>query len=929
MQETTLTPNASVQRQKSLLVVLSILVCFVFLCTASGQNTIGTVAGGPPFNGLALQTAIPNPTGIAEDPSGNIYIASQYSYYVYQLSPTTGVLSIFAGTGVFGFGQDGIPATTSALSSPVAVGVDKNTGNVYIVDGNRIRVVSNGIISTYADVSGANCPNAGNTPPTCGDGGPASQATFFAPQAIYIDGSGNLLIADTTDEEIRFINTGSNPITVAGITIQPGTVNTVAGNGLTCNGPFDACGDGGSATAQGKNGAKIDLPEGVVSDSAGNIYIGDTRDQRIRCVPNVAGGCPNTINNGKTTAGQIWTYAGIGSPVCPGGTSSCGDGGPKLAGKLHNPAGLWLDSANNLYIADQWDNRIRQVTPGVNGLIGTVCGLGTAGFQDGTCPKGVQFYGPLAIIFDAAGNVTIADSGNGLIRQGKISTRAVKTIAGSGTDGDNGPASLANLANPVDVKWDLTGTNYYIVDNGNNSIREVNSSGTITTVVGSGHPSQTNGIGDGGPATKATLNNPSGMALDAAGNIYVADSTNSVVRVVNTQSGPITVGGVVVQPGTIQTVAGQDGAVGCEPANAPCGDGGLATAANMDFPIAVAVDSNGNIYISDFFDDRIRCVANVAGGCPTMEQVSGQNVYPTTVGEIVTVAGPGGGAGQLKDGVIAVTATLTNPYGLGIWGSSNLYLDDSGHDEVRCLAGVNGGCGPGTKQDFIYDEAFHLNQRGFGGDGLAATATQTLETVPQGLAFDPSGNLYTGGGGDLVVRRIDATTQKIMTVAGNPKQPGFPGFAGDGGPSVGATLDNLGMAVNGNEQLLIADQGNNRIRQVDMVPLATLFKRNLNFGTITVGQVSPSQTATMQNYGLATLPIQSTVLLDTTNFAIVAGSNTCVTQLAPGPVSGAGLQSTCTAQVVFQPQSSGKFTTTLTFNTSVGAEVVTLTGTGQ
>jgi streptogramin lyase len=908
---------------------LALCCVLVFAAANSGaqqNNTINTVAGGVPFNSVALQTAIPNPTGIAEDANGNIYIASQYSYYIYKLN--AGTLSAFAGTGIFGFGADGVPATSSPLASAVAVATDK-PGNVYIIDGDRLRLVNTqstaitvlgvtiqpGNIATIADTNGKNCPNAeSGPPPTCGDGGPAALAEFFAPQAIYIDGSGNLFIADTTDEEIRFINTQSTAVTVLGVTVQPGNVATVAGNGLTCNGPTVPCGDGGSAIAQGGKGAKLDLPQGLITDKAGNLYIGDTRDQRIRCVANVAGGCPNTKYT-TTTVGELVPYAGSGI-VCPTPTSGCGDNGPKLNGRFHNPAGLWLDSIGDLYVADQWDNRIRQVAPGASGNVITVCGNGTPGDVDGKCPTGVEFYGPLAIIIDGSGSVTIADSGNALIRQGQIKTAMVTTIAGSGSVGDGGAASSASLANPVGVAWDPSGTNYYILDNGNNRVREVMpaNGNTISTVVGTGHPSQPGSIGDGGPATAATLSNPNGIAVDANGNIYIADSTNSVVRVVNMQSTTLTVGAVQVPAGDIATIAGNSGFGGCEPSSAQCGDGEPATGPDvrMDYPIAVAVDAQGNVYISDYYDNRVRCVVNVAGGCPNSK-------FPNpSVGWIVTYAG-NGNPGHFGNGGPGDTAYLNFPYGIAADSPGDLYIADSQNSEIRCVLGALGGCnGSPLPVGDIFDYAFNTLPK-FGGDG--GPAIKASMDIPQGAGLDPTGNLFVGGGGDSVVQRVDFPTKVVITVAGNPNHPGNIGFAGDGGPSTAATLDNLGLSVDGAQQLLIADSGNNRIRQVDMVPTATLWNKKLNFPNTTVGQKSTPLNIKMQNAGLASLPLGTTDLggADPQDFAI--SSNSCVTQESP--------QSFCYVGVTFTPTQTGTRTATVTINTSLGGQVVTLTGVGQ
>jgi sugar lactone lactonase YvrE len=923
----------------SAMLALTAFCCLALLPLANAQqnNTIGTVAGGIPYSSVATQTNIPTPTGIAEDASGNLYIASQFSYYIYKVNPSTGALSVVAGSGIAGpsNGGDGGPATQATFASAVAVALDKS-GNVYIVDSDRIRVVNtqgstitvlgqnigSGEILTVAG-TGANCPNAGQVYPSCGDGGSAFAATFFNPEGIYIDGNGNIFVVDSTDEEIRVINTGTSAITVANVPIGPGDINTVAGNGYICNTPGTPCGDGGSSVAQGDSGAKLDLPFGVVTDKNGNIYIGDTRDQRIRCVVNTAGGCPQTAFP-SAAVGDIVTYAGKGAPFCTVPTQGCGDGGPKLNALFHNPSGVWLDSAGDLYVADQWDNRIREVTPGANGLVQPVCGSGTAGYENGKCPKGAEFYGPQMFILDNSGNAYIADSGNSLIRKGTLKSEAITTIAGTMSVGDGNAASLAFLANPVDVKWDNAGANYYIVDNGDNRIREVNgTTGDISTVVNvNGTPTQWSTAGDNGPATAATLDNANGIAFDSQGNLYIADSSNSEIRVVNMQSTPITVATISIQPGQIAAVAGQLG-VECLGTDPPCGDGGQATEADVNYPIAVAVDPDGNIYYSDYFMNRVRCIANVAGGCPNTEVVNNQTLYPTVAGEIVTVAGYGP-AGPSKNGIKANSAKLDRPYGVGMLNGSTIF-DDSLNNMVRCIANTAGGCGAKTQQDYIYDYALK-GTSGFSGDG--GPATQAVESIPQGLGVDPAGNVYFGGGADLVVRRVDAVAGTILTVAGNPAHPGDGGFGGDGGPSTSAILNNLGAAVNGNEELLIADQGNNRVRQVDMVPEVAQYQHNLNFGSVTVNQTSQPMSATFQNYGLADLLITSTQIqgADPQDFAIY--SNSCVNQLAPGPESGAS-KSLCTVQVTFTPLQTGSLSATLILNTNIGQFTVNLIGTGQ
>jgi trimeric autotransporter adhesin len=896
---------------------LSCLLLFAANGVAQQNNTINTVAGGAPTNSVATLAAIPNPTGVAEDASGNIYVAAQYSYYVYKINPSTGALSIFAGTGIFGFSGDGGPATSAALTAPVAVAVDNTSGKVYIVDNNRIRVVTpDGNINTFANPTGAQCiPNVA----ACGDYGPAnsSKVLFYQPEGLYVDGSGNLFISDTGDDRVRFINNQASAITVAGISVAAGDIITVAGNGLTCNGPTQPCGDGYSSIApqnspNDPSGARLDLAVGVATDSSGNIYIGDTRDQRIRCVVNVAGGCPNTAYP-NPAVGEIVTYAGSGS-YCPTPTNSCNDGQAPLKAEFHNPAGVWVDATGNLYVADQWDNKIRMVTvancPQGTPCVTTLAGTGAPSFGgDGGKASKAALDGPLAVILDSAGNMTIADSGNGRVRQ--VVNSVINTKAGGGSIGDGGQSTAAELADPVTIAWGPTGTNYYIADSANNRIREVTANGTISTVAGDGLPSvwQLLEWGDGGSAVQATLLNPNGVAVDAAGNLYIADSGDSVVRAVNMQATPVTLLNITIQPGDIATVAGSG--LSCENPTGVCGDGQPATAAGarITYPAALTLDSHGNLYIADLYDNRVREVLAVAGNC---------GAYPgLKVGDICTLAGTGT-VGNTGDNGPATKALLHYPYGLAADNGGDVYIADSVNNRIRCVIGTLGGCGGSALPvGDIVPYAFTGKASYSGNNGPATAATRA---IPQELAIDPAGDLFVSGGAVLSVQRIDATSRWLITVAGNPSSP-TAGFAGDGGPSTKAKLDNLGVAVNGAGNLLIDDQGNNRIREVDMVPVAQLVNTKLTFPATPVGQTSAPMTAKLANSGLAELSLGTTLLggADPGDFAVVG--NTCVTQLSP--------LTECSVSVTFTPTKTGSRTATLTINTGLGAENVKLVGTGQ
>ena len=308
--------------------------------------------------------------------------------------------------------------------------------------------------------------------------------------------------------------------------------------------------------------AQLRLPAGVALGGAGNLYIADTANQRIRKVD---------------AAGVISTVAGDGT------FGFGGDGGPATAAQLYFPNGVAPDGAGNLYIADFNNQRIRKVDAA--GVISTVAGDGTFGFGgDGGPATAAQLYLPSDVALDGAGNLYIADTANQRIR--KVDAAGmISTVAGDGTQGyggDGGPATAAQLYFPYGVAPDGSG-NLYIVDSANQRIRKVDASGVITTVAGDG----TRGYGgDGGPAVAAQLDLPYGVALDGAGNLYIADTSNDRIRKVDAS-------------GAISTVAG-DGTRGYG------GDGGPAVAAQLDLPRGVALDGAGNLYIADSGNDRIR-----------------------------------------------------------------------------------------------------------------------------------------------------------------------------------------------------------------------------------------------------------------------------------------------------------------------------------
>jgi sugar lactone lactonase YvrE len=322
-------------------------------CASSQTYAISTIAGGALPVGMPGTSASLSPLSyIAADPAGNVFFVDQNT--VLRLDATTGVLNVVAGAGTTGFSGDNGPATSAQLNGPTGVAVDA-AGNLFIADtlNNVVRKVSNGVITTVA---------GNGTQGFSGDNGAATSAQLNEPTGVAVDSAGNLYIADEGNNVIREVSNGM--------------IATVAGNGT-----LGFSGDSGPAT-----GAQLNGPTGVAVDSAGNLYIADPGNQRIRMVSN----------------GMIATVAGKGIPA-----GFSGDNGAATSAQLNWPTGVAVDAAGNLYIADEGNNVIRKVS---NGMIATVAGNGTQGFSgDNGPPGGAQLAGPWGVAVDSAGNLYIAD----------------------------------------------------------------------------------------------------------------------------------------------------------------------------------------------------------------------------------------------------------------------------------------------------------------------------------------------------------------------------------------------------------------------------------------------------------------------------------------------------------------------------------------
>jgi uncharacterized protein (TIGR03437 family) len=570
------------------------------------NGVITTVAGngvpGSDGNGaLATDAELDAPSYVAVSASGDLYISDTGNFWIRQVS--NGVIATLAGNHTAGYGGDGGPALMAQLNGPAGLAVDA-AGNVYFADSgnNRIRMISNGIITT---VSGGGTSAA--------DGVPATSAQLSSPMGIALDKSGNLYIADYGNYRIREVTNGIIA-TVAGnvfcraggqngpatsVCLQPLTVAVDDSGGLyaidqasnalrkVVDGVMTTIGFNtsvylsGAYYSGGGYGSALDAllwaPQTVAIDSSGSIYIGD---------------------NGyvSTSTGLVWKVQnGTILPLAGGGSAS-GAGVPATSMNLeYSPAAIAVDTFGHVYFSD-WDTSL--VYEISNGVLETVAGVFGSPFGENVPATSVSLDTPRGIVFDSANNLYIADGGNGRIRE--VSNGMIHTIAGNEEGSNYGPppgsavyggpngVTMTSRFGPAGLAIDAAG-NLYIADVGNNVIAEL-SNGALTVVAGSG---KTGFSGDNGPAISAELNlsQETSLAVDSAGNIYVTDN-NRIRRISN---------------GVITTIGG-NGQTGVSADNVPATSIPLA-------PYGLAVDSQGRIYFGDPVNFRVRVLIPSTASC--------------------------------------------------------------------------------------------------------------------------------------------------------------------------------------------------------------------------------------------------------------------------------------------------------------------------
>jgi uncharacterized protein (TIGR03437 family) len=661
---------------------LCLLLALVWTPAAGGASPapatyrIETVAGSANMGdgGPATAAQISTIQGIAVDRWGNLYLSDTGNHRVRKIS-ASGVITTFAGTGVAGFSGDGGPAAAAQLNLPYGLAVDL-AGYVYVADLNNDRVRRIGPDGVITTVAGNGVRGSS------GDGGAATSSPLLTPRNVAVDAAGNFYFSEFDGHRVRKVT-------------PDGRISTVAGTGVA-----GFSGDGFPAA-----NAQLGFPAGLAVDRLGALYIADSQNHRVRKI--LAGGVISTVLGGSPStalgtpvaiavdiAGTLYVadigYAGVHSYTVTGAWTTLqglsaphdlavdlngvlyiadgthirkmvsgqmqmvagdgylhaiGDGGLATDALLLQPSAIALNGAGSLYIADTGAQRVRQVPP--TGVIQTLAGTGVAGAAaDNAVASAATINSPLGIALDAAGDILIADTGNNRIRRvaadGRIHNLVGTGVAGVGPEGL--PPAQTQLHGPNGICTGRGGT-LFVVDTGNNRVLQAAPQPLVVTAAGNANGIPGAGYaGDGGSARLAHLNRPNACALDSAGNLFIADTLNHSIRKVD-------------RSGTISTVAGT-GAAGFS------GDEGPATAAGISAPLGVVVDDNGDIFIADTGNNRIRQV--------------------TPDGLIHTIAGQDA-AGFSGDGGPAASAQIDAPGGLLLDGAGDLYFADTGNNRIRRL----------------------------------------------------------------------------------------------------------------------------------------------------------------------------------------------------------------------------------------------------
>ncbi len=698
-------------RQKTLFIFLFAYFFIVVVVRAEIPYPYPSIGDGR----LATDVVLTLVDGIATDPEGNLYIAHRSQNRIRKIS-ANGTITTIAGDGIAGYSGDGIPALESSLNFPAGLFFDK--GNLYVADRNnhRIRKIdADGIISTVAGIGKPGC---------CNDNGPAIEASLNFPSDITVDAKGNLYISDRSNNRIRKVN-------------FDGVITTIAGLGKPGYG-----GDFGPAER-----ALLKYPFGISFDSKENLYIADRGNNRVRKIDK---------------RGIITTIAGDGTH------SFGGDYGPANYSSLAFPTDVVIDSLGVIYIADRNNNRVRKIDQ--LGVITTLMGLNQTEFNgDNEIAAETTLHLPFALAFNGEDRLLVVDRNHFRVREVKLQNSQVETIAGNGKflfRGDGGPGGGATLEAPSGIAVDRKG-NVLFADRLHQRIRKVGSDGIIETYIGNGKQGSE---GNGGPGIEATLHLPEVLISDQEDNLYLTQRTGNawIIRKINPE-------------GIITHFAG-NGMQG----NA--GDGGPAIKASFHTISDIAVDIAGNIYVADSINRNIR-------------KINEQGIISTVAEDSLEKLG-----------------TEVHPNGIVVDKAGNIFFSDSGSSKVY-------------KIDTRGNITLIAGTGDFDDHGDGGLALEAGLRSPGGLAIGPDGFLYI----------VEQTTHQIRVISADGVITGYVGtgkygFSGDEGPAVEARIKGpFRMDFDKKGNLYFSDRDNNRIRKVDTRGIITTIAGHSNFGWLQDG----------------------------------------------------------------------------------------------
>jgi len=784
--------------------------------SAAAPTDVSTVIGGTGLGPGA--TIAQDPVSLAATRSGSLDIGDGTTMVVRSLTPsgTESTVACAGNIATSGDGGDGGPATDASCNGPDGL-VSDGAGDRYLADdqNNRVRVVTatSGTHFGQTITAGAIATVAGNgTWGDSGDGGPASLAELAYPAGIALDTSGNLVICDSGNAVVRVVAAADG--TFYGIPMTAGDIYTVAGTGTA-----GSTGNGGRALL-----AELDQPDGLAIDGHGNLVVADLGNSQVRVVAATDG----VFYGIAMTAGDIYGVVGTGR------AGYAGDGGAAARSELDRPAGVAVDRRGDLIVADTGNSRVRVVAARSGTVLGltvrpgdiyTIAGSGTAGFSgDGGSARHAALDRPGAVTMEGDGDLVVADTGNHRVRVVKartglafghhIAAGTIGTVAGTGGiggySGDGRPAPGALLNLPTGVAASSSG-DVAVADQNNNRVRLVAGrtgrafglslvAGDITTVAGTG----TAGAGGvGGPGRAAELDAPSAVAFDAHGNLVIAEFAGNRVLVVAATSGEFY--GRSMAAGALYVLAGTG-------ANGSTGDGGPATSAELSAPEGVAVDSTGNVYVTEFYGDRVRLVAAANG------TAFGR---PVVSGHIYTVAGTGG-ASSGGDGGPATSASIDQPVGVAVDAHGNLVVGDYLGQRVRVVAASTGSYyGTSMTTGDMYTVAGDGTEGKSGAGGPAVAAELS---APAGVAVDRAGNLVVA---DSAADRISVVAESTGTFYGQPMVAGELATIAGGGTAGCETSRRspvpagtvalsvpLGVAVAPDGSLVVSDTADNCARSL-------------------------------------------------------------------------------------------------------------------